>query len=124
MKRTLSVLALAVSGCLQDPASGPAGSGGLPPGIGPGGAPAGRELGTLTAIYPVPLPDGSFDLELRMTLDTIWVDLDSLQAFASDSAGKALIRSTVETFYTRDEKCFFNPKKEACLEFKQVPMEM
>ena len=80
-------------------------------------------MGTLTAIYPVPLPDGSFDLELRMTRDTVWVDLESLQAFASDSAGKALIRSTVETFYTKDERCFFNPKKAACLEFRTLALE-
>jgi hypothetical protein len=29
----------------------------------------------------------------------------------------------VETFYTLDEKCFFNPKKEACLDFRQASME-
>ncbi|MEO6095114.1 MAG: hypothetical protein ABIW76_05370, partial [Fibrobacteria bacterium] len=77
----------------------------------------GRELGTLTAIYPVPLPDGTYSLELRLTRDTVLVDLELLQAFVADSVGKALIRSAAEPFYTRDEKCFYNPKKEACLEF-------
>lgn len=86
----------------------------------PGTAGYGRELGTLTAIYPQPLPDGTFALELRMTLDTVYVDLESLQAFAADSAGKALIRSTSEPFYTRDEKCFHNPGKAECLEFRQA----
>ncbi len=117
MKRTSLFLALAVSGCLQAPLE-PADA--AP--TGPGKAPSARELGTLTAIYPVPLADGSFAIELRMTLDTVWVDLESLQAFASDSAGKALIRSTVETFYTRDERCFFNPKKDACLEFRTLAL--
>ena len=120
MKRTILVLALVFSvflcSCFQPTKPEPAVDG-------PSEtirSPAVRELGTLTAIYPIPLPDGSFDLELRMTLDTVWVDLEALQAFASDSAGKALIRSTVEAFYTMDEKCFFNPKKEACLYFRQA----
>ena len=118
MKRTAWVFSLALSGCLQQAPVAPTDD--AP--TGPDHAQAGRELGTLTAIYPVPLPDGSFDLELRMTGDTVWVELESLQAFASDRAGKALIRSTVERFYTRDEKCFFSPKKEACLEFRTVAL--
>lgn len=80
----------------------------------------GRELGTLTAIYPLPMPDGGLAIELRLTLDTVFVDLEALQAFAADSAGRALIRSASAPFFTRDEKCFYNPGKEACLEFRKA----
>lgn len=118
MKRTLLVLSLAVSSCMQEPLE-PADS----EANGPAKNRPARELGTITAIYPEPRADGGFDIELRMTRDTVRVDLESLQEFASDSAGKALIRSTVEKFYTRDEKCLFNPNKDACMEFRRSTME-
>lgn len=121
MKRITMAIALMLSNCMN-PSGGPA--------EGEGSAPAadpiisisqwGRELGTLTAIYPIPNPDGSYSLEFRMTKDTVRVDLDSLQSFVSDDVGKALIRSTREPFYTRNERCFFNPKKNACLEFREA----
>lgn len=80
----------------------------------------GRELGTLTALYPEPKPDGSFDLEVRFTQDTVLVDYEDLRTYASDSVGRALFHSTREPFYTRDDHCFFSPKKDACLAFRKT----
>ena len=114
MKRTAMLLTLLFSACMQPSSPGGDGpSGDNPPVV----SPWGRELGTLSAIYPIPNPDGSYSLEFRMTRDTVVVDLDSLRAFASDSLGKAVIRSTMEPFYTLNERCFYTPKKDACLEF-------
>lgn len=119
MRRIALVLALALSNCMT-PVQNPTEAGeGSPESRHPVSA-LGRELGTLTAIYPVPNPDGSYSLELRLTKDTVMVDLDSLKSFASDSLGKALIRSTQEPFYTLNERCFFSPRKEACLEFRNA----
>jgi hypothetical protein len=116
MKRSVLLCAFLFSACL--PGTEPASESPADPDS--GRTVYGRELGTLTAIYPVPMPDGNFAIELRLTRDTVFVDLESLQAFAADSAGKALIRSASEPFYTRDEKCFYNPKKEDCLEFRKA----
>lgn len=93
----------------------------LPP-DGPGEAETppgyGRELGTLIAIYPEPRPDGGYDLELRLTRDTILADYGEVRAYASDSVGRSVFRSARETFYTRDGRCFFSPRKETCLPFR------
>jgi hypothetical protein len=124
MKRSVLLCAFLFTACVPDMGTGtgtgtdPASESPADPGSGT--TVYGRELGTLTAIYPVPMPDGSFALELRMTRDTVFVDLESLQAFAADSAGKDLIRSASAPFYTRDEKCFYNPKKADCLEFRKI----
>lgn len=80
----------------------------------------GRELGTLTALYPEPRADGGYDLELRFTRDTVLVDYADLRAYASDSLGRALFQSTQEPFYTRDGSCFFSPRKDACLAFRKA----
>jgi hypothetical protein len=113
------VLALALSNCMTPVQSTPEKGEGPPESRRPVST-WGRELGTLTAIYPIPNPDGGYSLELRLTKDTVMVDLDSLRSFASDSLGKVLIRSTVEHFYTLNERCFFSPRKEACLEFRDA----
>jgi hypothetical protein len=89
---------------------------------GPGGPDVsayGRALGTLTALYPDPRPDGGYDLELRFTGDTVLVDYAALSAYASDSVGRSLLRSSREPFYTRDGHCLFSPKKDACLAFRE-----
>lgn len=81
----------------------------------------GRELGTLTAIYPIPREDGGYDLELQLTNDTVRVDFEEARVYASDSMGRALFRSTKEKFFTLNEHCLHNPKKDACLGFREFP---
>jgi hypothetical protein len=80
----------------------------------------GDELGTLVRIYPIPRPDGEYDLELQMTQDTIVVAFEEAKAFASDSIGHALFRSSIEPFYTLNGKCFYSPKKEGCLAYTKI----
>jgi hypothetical protein len=73
----------------------------------------------LTALYPNPRPGGGYDLELRFTRDTVLVEFEALRAYASDSVGRSLLRSSREPFYTRDGRCLFSPKKDACLAFRE-----
>lgn len=106
-------LAACLAACLAPDATAPAGNGEseMP-------AANGRELGTLVAIYPFPRKDGGYDLELRLTRDTILAAYEDIRVYASDSIGRAVLRSAREPFYTRDGRCFFNPKKELCLPFR------
>ncbi len=86
--------------------------------VSPGSQP--RELGTLTAIYPVLDSTGAWKIRLHMTKDTIVVDLALIQAFTVDSLGKSIFRSTTEPFYTEDGTCFYSRKKPDCLEFREA----
>ena len=79
-----------------------------------------RELGTLTAFYPVLDSNGAWQIQLNMTKDTVVIDLAALQAFTADSLGKSIFRSKTEPFFTLDETCLYSNKKPECLAFKET----
>jgi hypothetical protein len=79
-----------------------------------------RELGTLISYSPVVDSNGNYNVIIRLTKDTVLASLADIQAYASDSLGKEILRSSTEVFYTEDNLCAYSNKKDGCIPFQSL----
>ncbi len=81
---------------------------------------SGKRLGHLRSLYPVLSQDGR-TWEIEMNLDSVNVlsPLAQVQAYASDSLGKELLRSKATEWYSQEDSCLFTPlNQSSCLHFR------
>jgi hypothetical protein len=114
----LPLLSLCFLNCLQVP-SGPDDS---RPEI---QEPPGRPLGHIQSLYPVLAQDGqTWNIEIQLDSLTMVASLPGIQGYASDSLGKALLRSRATDWYYRETDCLFAVEKEDCLDVgKSLPAD-
>jgi hypothetical protein len=82
--------------------------------------PQGRHLGHIQSLYPVLAEDGqTWDIEIQLDSLTILASLSEVQNYASDSVGKALLRTRATKWYSRDGDCLFAAGKTGCLKIEK-----
>jgi hypothetical protein len=82
--------------------------------------PQGRPVGHIQSLYPILAQDGqTWEIEIRLDSLTILASLPELQGYASDSLGKALLRSRATKWYYGEGNCLFAAEKDDCLDVEK-----
>jgi hypothetical protein len=113
----VALLALALWNC-QSPSAPDAPSNSTPDS-------PGKPLGHIRSLYPVLARDGqTWEIEMNLDSLTVLAPLSQVQAYASDSLGKDLLRSQATEWYSQDDSCLFSPLNRAfCLHFRNPRMD-